>query len=65
MVSKGICGITASIEVVKVGSRGSRVTVTSYCEMVSKIAKSLVELDQREALKLPLDSGVYKYSSAL
>jgi hypothetical protein len=63
VVNPGICGMTATIEVVKVGNRKFSVEVTSDCEMVSKLAKSLVELDQRDALKLPLDSDVYKYAT--
>jgi hypothetical protein len=55
--------MTATIEVVKVGNRKFRLEVTSDCEMVSKMAKSLEELDQQDALKLPLDSDVYKYAT--
>jgi hypothetical protein len=52
--------MTATIEVVKVGHRKFRVEVTSDCEMVSKLAKSLVELDQHDVLEPPLDSDIYK-----
>jgi len=63
VVNPGICGMTATVEVVKVGNRKFRVEVTSDCEMVSKMAKSLVELGQQDVLKQLVDSDVYKYAS--
>jgi hypothetical protein len=62
-INPGICGMTATIEVVKIGNQKFRVEVTSECEMVSKMAKLLVELDQGETLKQQLDSEIYKCAS--
>jgi hypothetical protein len=63
LVNPGICDKYATVEVIKVGKRRVRVEITSDCEMVSKMAKSLVELDQGDVLKQPVDSDVYKYAS--
>jgi hypothetical protein len=60
VVAPGICGMTATIEVAKVGSRRFRVAVTSDCEMVSQMANSLVELDRQDVLKPPFESAVYR-----
>ena len=63
VVNPGICGMSATIEVGKVGKRRVRVEITSDCEMVTKMGESLVELDWRDALKPPVDSSIYKYAS--
>jgi len=63
VVDPGICGITATIEVVKVSKRKVRVKITSDCEVVTKMGESLVELDQWDALKPLLHSEVYQCAS--
>jgi len=63
VVNPGICGMAAAIEVVKVGKGRVGVRITSDCEMVTKMGKSLAELDQEDALKPLLQSGVYQCAS--
>ena len=60
VLNPGICGKTATIEVVKVGKRRVRVRIISDCEMVAKMGESLAELDSRDVLKSLLHSAVYK-----
>jgi len=55
--------MTATVEVVRVSKRRVRVGITSDCEMVTEMGKSLAELDQEDALKSLLQSGVYQCAS--
>jgi len=63
VVNPGICGMTATVEVVKIGKRGVRVEITSDCEMVTKMGVLLAELDQGDVLKSLLPSEVYQRAS--
>ena len=63
VVNPGVCGMTATVEVAKVGKRRIRVRITCDCEMVTKMGESLVELDQWDALKPLLHSEVYQCAS--
>jgi hypothetical protein len=64
VVTPGICDKYATVEVIKVGKRGVRIEIASDCEMVSKMAKSLVGLDQWDALKPHVESSIYKSASS-
>jgi len=63
VVNPGICGMTVTIEAVKVSRRKVRVKISSDCEVVTKMGESLVELDQRDVLKPLLHSEVYQCAS--
>jgi hypothetical protein len=63
VVNPGICDKHATVEVVKVGKRRVRVEITSDCEMVTKMGKSLAELDHGDALKPHVSSSIYKCAS--
>jgi len=59
VVEAGICGFTATIEVVRLSARRVRVRVVSECEMVSEMNSQLEELDWQDALRQLEDSPVY------
>jgi hypothetical protein len=63
IVEAGICGFTATIEVLKLSPRSVKVNITSECEMVTKMGESLAELRLRDALRPQVDSEVYKCAS--
>ena len=63
VVNPGICGMSITVEVVKVGKQGVRVEITSDCKMMTKMGESLAELDLLDALKPPVNSEVYKCAS--
>ena len=55
VVSPGNCGISVTVEVVKVGKQGVRVEITSDCEMITKMGESLAELNLLDAVKPPVN----------
>lgn len=59
-VDAGICGFTTLIEVVTLSSQRVRVSVTSDCEMVSKMGEELRDIDWRDALKQQENCLLYK-----
>ena len=63
VVNSGICGKTATLEVVKVDKRRVRIEITSDCEMVTKLGEPLAELNLWDALKPRVHSEVYKCAS--
>jgi hypothetical protein len=63
VVNPGICGNSATAEVIKIGRRRVRIKITSDCEMVAKMGESLVGLDQGDALRSQVDSSIYKCAS--
>ncbi len=63
VVNPGVCGMTATVEVIRVDKRRVRVKITSDCEMVTEMGKPLAELDQEDALKSLLHSKVYQYAA--
>lgn len=63
LVNPGICGMVATIEIVKSSKYMVRMNITSDCEMVTKMRESLAQVDLREALKAQVYSQVYRYAS--
>lgn len=59
-VDAGICGFTTLIEVVTLSSQRVRVSVTSDCEMVSKMGEKLRDIDWRDALEQRENCLLYK-----
>lgn len=59
-VDAGICGFTALIEVIRLSSQSVSVTVTSDCEMVSKMGEELRDINWRDALNQREDCPLYK-----
>lgn len=65
VVNPGICGMSATIDIGKVGKRRVRVEITSDCEMVTKMGESLANLDLLDVLKPQVNSEVYKCASSI
>ena len=63
LVNPGVCGMTAAIEVTKTDKRRVGLEITSECEKVINMGKTLSELDRFNALKPHVDSDVYKSAS--
>lgn len=63
VVDPGICGMTVTIEVTKVGKQKGKIEITSECEKITKMSESLPDLSLLDALKPHVDSAVYKYAS--
>ena len=63
VVYPGICGMQTTIEVDKVAKRRARVAITSDCDMVTKLGKSLTEVDQFIVIKQRGACEIYKATS--
>ncbi len=59
-VDAGICGFTALIEVIRLSSQRVSITVTSDCEMISKMGEELTDIDWRDGLNQREDCPLYK-----
>jgi hypothetical protein len=55
--------MASTVEVTKVSKRVVRVEITSDCDKVTAMGKSLPDMNQFDALKPPVDSKIYQYSS--
>jgi len=63
VVNPGVCGITVTVEVTKTSQRRVKIEIITKCDKVNEMAKALSELSLFDALKSPIDSGVYKSAS--
>lgn len=63
IVKSGICGFIGTIEVDRVDDESFKVVITSGCEMVTELGKSLTEIDEGEVLERHIDTEVYKAAS--
>jgi hypothetical protein len=63
VVDSGICGKITTIEVDKVGKRMVTIKIVSDCELVTDMGKSLIEVDQWDALKSHVQSEIYQIAS--
>ena len=60
IINPGACGFTATVVVVKNQDENFSVTITSECEMVSKLGAEISELTVRDVFKSILNNPVYK-----
>jgi len=60
VVDPGICGFTSIIETARLSTSKVRITITTDCDMISRLGSELKELDWRNALGSLKDSLVYK-----
>lgn len=63
VITPGICGFTTTVEVTKQAKRRVSVRITSDCEQIARIGKSLKELDLWDTLKPRADSEVHRQAS--
>ncbi|MBN2186486.1 MAG: hypothetical protein JW732_03440 [Dehalococcoidia bacterium] len=63
VVNPGICGMSATVEVYRVGKRRVRLSIASDCDKVKSMSKALLELDSFDALKPHVSSSVYMLAS--
>lgn len=63
VINAGICGMTTTVEVVKIGKQQVGIKITSNCEMVAKMNETLAKVNLRKAFKTLTDSIVYKCAS--
>jgi len=63
VVNPGICGFRTTIEVRKTAQQKVSVKISSECDNVYKLGKSLKEISIWDALKLITESEVYKQAS--
>ena len=63
VINPGICGMAATVEVVKVGKRMVKFEIISDCDKVTEMGKSSSELSLVDALKSQVDSAVYQSAS--
>ena len=63
VIEPGVCGMTVSIEVTKTGRRQFRIDLTTDCEMLTEMGKSLVEVNLKDVLKPQVQSKIYQSAS--
>ena len=63
IVKSGICGFISTIDVERAADESIKVVITSGCEMVTELGKSLTEIEEREIHKNHIDSEIYKCAS--
>jgi hypothetical protein len=60
VVDAGICGFKAKFEVDKLSNRRVSVALSSECEMISRLAEKIKELDWQDTLKARDDSALFR-----
>jgi hypothetical protein len=60
IINPGACGFSATVVIRKKDAKTFSVSITSECEMVSKLGTEIVELTLMDAFKRLLDNPVYR-----